>query len=47
MQQLIEYQQTRTAANLQLTRSSDNLKLIEIVAEKDLQQIKFVFEVRM
>ena len=45
MQQMIEYQQTRMAVNMEMTRQSDNVKLFEVVAEKDSQEIKFIFHV--
>ncbi|KAK8402864.1 hypothetical protein O3P69_000867 [Scylla paramamosain] len=47
MQQRIECQETRRAISLQLTRKSDNVKLLEIGAEKDSHKIKFIFWVQM
>nr|AAU93694.1 vitellogenin [Charybdis feriata] len=47
LQQRILYQETRGAISLQLTRESDNVKLLQIHVEKDAHEIKFLFWVQM
>nr|AAX94762.1 vitellogenin [Portunus trituberculatus] len=47
MQRRIAYQERRRAISLQLTRPTDNVKLLEIAAEKDSQEIMFLFWVQM
>lgn len=44
-QQIIEYHEERIAANMQLTRPRNNMKLVEVIAEKDSREIKFMFHV--
>lgn len=43
--QMVEYQETKIGANLQLTRPMDNVKLFEIVAQSDAEEIKYLFKV--
>ncbi|XP_050717478.1 vitellogenin-like [Eriocheir sinensis] len=43
--QMVEYQETKIGATLQLTRPLDNVKLLEIVAQSDSEEIKFLFKV--
>lgn len=42
--QMIEYQESKIGVNLQLTRPENNVKTLEIVAEKDSQEIKFLLK---
>lgn len=43
MEQKIMWQETRKAISMQVTRATDNLKLLEIDAKKDLHEMKFIF----
>lgn len=43
--QMVEYQETKIGATLQLTRPLDNVKLFEIVGQRDSEEIKFLFKV--
>ncbi|KAG0714551.1 Vitellogenin [Chionoecetes opilio] len=44
MQQTMDYQETRMTVTLRLTRSSDNVNVIEIVVEKDSQKIEILLQ---